>query len=184
MKLLLENWRGYLNEARYKGFRREVYNRVYSHLPEFVFKDLYDREGLKDYVEDRAEDIQKIGMEEFFTTDEYAKESYNRYNLDWTQKPVILDLKREDLSTEERKFLMSKHKGLNPNFPQDEYQAKIDRILSTSPGLGEGEHEPVILKMDGEKVEDIMGGRHRTFAAFLKNDFAPIQLKAYVGTDK
>ena len=46
MKLLMENWREYLKEARYKGFRREVYDRVYSHLPEFVFKDLYDREAL------------------------------------------------------------------------------------------------------------------------------------------
>ena len=182
MKLLFENWRQYLNEDRYKGFKREVYNRVFSHLPEFVFNDMYDREGLKDFIIDRGDDIQQMGMEEFFKNDEYGKEFHNRYDLNWTQKPVVLDLKWEDLDEKERNFLMTKHKGLNPNFPQEEYRAKIDRILSTSPGLGEGDHEPVILKMSNGEVEDIMGGRHRTFAAFLKNDFRPIQLKAYVGT--
>ena len=181
MKLLFENWRGFLNEARYKGYRREVYNRVFSHLPEFVFKDLYDREGLKHFIIDRGEDIQKMGMEEFFKNDEYGRDIFNRYNLNWAQKPVVLDLEWEDLGEEERNFLTTKHKGLDPNFPQPEYRAKIDRILSASPGLGTGEHEPVILKMSNGKVEDIMGGRHRTFAAFLKNDFQPIQLKAYVG---
>ena len=171
----------WLAEARYKGFRREVKERDFPHLPEFVFKDLYDREGLKDYIEDRAEDIQHLGMEEFFTTNEYAKESYDRYNLNWSKRPIVLDLNWEDIGAQERDFLMKKHRGADPNFPQEEYKAKLDRVLSTTPGLGTGDHEPVILKMSGGKVEDIMGGRHRTMAAFIKSDFQPIKLKAYVG---
>jgi hypothetical protein len=184
MKLLLENWREYLNEDRFKGFRREVQEKVYPHLPEFVFKDLYDREGLKDFLTDRTEDIQLHGIKKFFTTDEYAKDLYDRYNLDWTPKPVILDLKWEDLDAKERDFLMTKHKGENPNFPVKDYEEKITNIQARTPGLGTGDHEPVIIKMEGEKVVDILGGRHRTFAAFLKNDFQPIKLKAYVGKTK
>jgi hypothetical protein len=76
---------------------------------------------------------------------------------------------------------MTKHKGENPNFPVKDYEEKITNIQARTPGLGTGDHEPVIIKMEGEKVVDILGGRHRTFAAFLKNDFQPIKLKAYVG---
>ena len=52
------------------------------------------------------------------------------------------------------------------------------------PGLGKGDHEPVIVRMEGDKIVDIIGGRHRTFTAFLINDFGPIKLNAYVGTAK
>ena len=70
------------------------------------------------------------------------------------------------------------------------YQKKIQRIMDTIPGLGAGDNEPVIFKMDGDKVIEIIGGKHRTFAAFLKNSepgsdgkikFNPTKIKAYVG---
>jgi len=180
----MKNWKKYLeiNEmARFKGFERQLKNQIFPHVPEFVFNDMYGHEGLKDFAVDRGEDINKVGMEEFFATDEFARSWVDRYDLEWTQKPVILDLAWEDLGKKERSFLMGKHHGLNPNFPQDKYQEKIQRIIDTIPGLGEGDHEPVILQMDGDKVIDILGGRHRTFAAFLKNNFEPIKIKAYVG---
>ena len=189
----MENWRGYLKESRFKGFERELRNKVFPHLPDFVFNDMYGHEGVKDYAVERTDDINKIGLEKFFKTDEFAKSIYDRYNLQWTKKPVVLELEWEDIDPEERSFLMNKHLGLNPNFPLDKYKEKIQRIIDTLPGLGEGDHEPVIINMDGTMVADILGGRHRIFAAFLKNSesapedelrFRPIKVKAYIGKSK
>ena len=193
MKFVMQNWRLFLIESRFKGFEKALKNKVFPHLPDLVFNDMYGHEGVKDYAVDRTDDINKIGLEKFFKTDEYAKEIYDRYYLTWTKNPVVLDLKWEDLSAEERKFLMDKHLDLNPNFPMDQYQQKIQRIIKTLPGLGKGEHEPVILKMEGDKVVDILGGRHRVFAAFLKGSnidqgggiiFNPTKIKAYVGRNR
>lgn len=192
MKLIIENWRRYLNESRFKGFEKALKSKVFPHLPDFVFNDMYGHEGTKDYAVDRSEDINRIGLEKFFKTDEFAKSVYDRYNLNWTKKPVVLELQWEDIEPEERKFLMDKHLGLNPNFPMDKYREKIQRIINTLPGLGSGDHEPVIVKMEGDKIVDIRGGRHRVFAAFLKNSetdetgeirFNPTKVKAYVGRD-
>lgn len=190
MKLIMENWKRYLKESRFKGFERELKNRVFPHLPDFVFNDMYGHEGVKDYAVERTDDINRIGLEKFFKTDEFAKSVYDRYNLQWTKKPVVLELNWEDIGKEERDFLMKKHLGLNPNFPMDKYREKIQRIVDTIPGLGQGDHEPVIFKMEGNSVVDVLGGRHRTFAAFLKNSetdsegkikFNPTKIKAYVG---
>ena len=123
----MQNWRLFLIESRFKGFEKALKNKVFPHLPDLVFNDMYGHEGVKDYAVDRTDDINKIGLEKFFKTDEYAKEIYDRYDLTWTKNPVVLDLKWEDLSAEERKFLMDKHLGLNPNFPMDQYQQKIHR---------------------------------------------------------
>ncbi len=187
MKLIMENWRGYLEESRFKGFERELRNKVFPHLPDFVFNDMYGHEGVKDYAVERTDDINKIGLEKFFKTDEFAKSVYDRYNLQWAKKPVVLELGWEDIGPEERNFLEDKHKGNNPNFPMDKYREKIDRIHDTIPRLGQGDNEPVIFKMDGDKVIEILGGKHRTFAAFLDRETKeiikdkPIKIKAYVG---
>ena len=185
MKIIMEGWRSYLSESRFKGFERELKNKVFPHLPDFVFNDMYGHEGVKDYAVERTEDINKIGLEKFFKTDEFAKSVYDRYNLQWTKKPVVLELEWEDINSEERSFLMNKHLGKNPNFPMDKYREKINRIQATTPGLGAGDHEPVILKMEGDSVVEILGGRHRTFASFLDEEGeikpGPIKIKAYIG---
>ena len=53
---------------------------------------MYGHEGVKDYAVERTDDINKIGLETFFKTDEFAKSVYDRYNLQWTKKPVVLEL--------------------------------------------------------------------------------------------
>ena len=60
MKLIIENWRRYLSESRFKGFERELKSKVFPHLPDFVFNDMYGHEGTKDYAIDRSEDAIKL----------------------------------------------------------------------------------------------------------------------------
>ncbi len=184
MKLLLENWRKYLVEEDVKVWTpEEVRNELFPTMPDHVLGDMI-REGFAGFLEERAQDIADVGLEELLSTDEWGKGWYDRYNLNWSPEPVVLDVTWEDVGEEERKFLMSKHEGANKNFPQEEYEAKIEKMKELFPGLGRGDHEPVIIKMEGDKIVDIIGGRHRTFTAFLINDFGPIKLNAYVGTDK
>jgi len=184
MKLLLENWRKYLTEEKVKVWTpEEVRTALFPSMPDHVLGDMI-REGFAGFLEERAQDIAQLGLEEFLTSDEIGKDWYDRYNLNWAQDAQILDLSWEDLDAKERKFLMDKYEGKNPNFPQADQEKRYADMLKRFPGLGTGEHEPVIVKMEGGKIVDIMGGRHRTFAAFLKNDFNPIKLNAYVGTVK
>ena len=46
---------------------------------------------------------------------------------------------------------MDKHKGLNKNFPKEDQDAlsRIADMKERFPGLGKGDHEPVIVKMEG-----------------------------------
>ena len=182
MKLLLENWREYLTETKV-WTPEEVREKLFPDLPDHVLGDM-KREGFASFLEDRAEDIAEVGLEKLLSTDEYGRAWGVRYDLNWSQEPVILDVSWEDLGEKEQKFLMDKHKGLNKNFPKEDHDARIADMKKRFPGLGKGDHEPVIVKMEGNKIVDIIGGRHRTFAAFLINDFGPIKLNAYVGTDK
>jgi len=184
MKLLLENWRQYLNEEEVKVWTpEEVRTALFPSMPDHVLGDMV-REGFAGFLEERAQDIAEVGLEELLSTDEWGKGWYDRYNLDWSPQPVVLDISWEDLGEKERKFLMDKHKGLNKDFPKEDQDARIADMKKRFPGLGKGDHEPVIVKMEGDKIVDIIGGRHRTFTAFLINDFGPIKLNAYVGTDK
>ena len=183
MKLILENWQKYLTEAKVYTPEEARAGGFLPSMPDHVFNDM-KREGFGSFLEDRADDIEEQGLEKILTTDEFGRGWYDRYNLNWTQEPQILDVSWEDIDAEVREFLMNKHRGNNPNFPNQ--QARYTDIMQRFPGLGTtGDHEPVIVKMeDGKKIVEIIGGKHRTFVAFLKNNFKPIKLNAYVGTAK
>ena len=184
MKLLLENWRKYLTEEDVKVWTpEEVREDLFPSMPDHVLGDMV-REGFAGFLQERAADIAEMGLEELLSTDEWGKGWYDRYNLNWAQEPAVLDVSWEDLGEKEQKFLMDKHKGLNKDFPKEDQDARIADMKKRFPELGKGDHEPVIVKMEGGKIVDIIGGRHRTFTAFLINDFGPIKLNAYVGTDK
>ena len=180
MKLILENWQKYLTEAKVYT-PEEVRSVFFPSMPDHVFNDM-KREGFGSFLVDRADDIEEQGLEKILATDEFGRDWYNRYNLNWTQDAQILDVSWEDIDAKVREFLMGKYEGNNPNFPNQ--KKRYADIMQRFPGLGTGDHEPVIVKMEGGKIVDIIGGRHRTFAAFLKNDFKPIKLNAYVGTAK
>ena len=182
IRLLLENWQRYLAEAKVYT-PEEVRSIFFPSMPDHVFGDM-KREGFGSFLEDRADDIEEQGLEKILTTDEYGKGWYDRYNLNWAQDAQILELAWEDVGAKERKFLMDKYKGKNPDFPKADQERRYADMMQRFPGLGTGDHEPVIVKMEGGKIVDIIGGRHRTFAAFLKNNFKPIKLNAYVGTAK
>jgi hypothetical protein len=69
--------------------------------------------------------------------------------------------------------------GENPNFPDS--RERLLKTMENSPNLGKGINEPIILKYNSEgKIEDIVGGNHRTYAAFELNNFNPIKMKAYI----
>jgi hypothetical protein len=180
MKQLLENWKRFITEAKVYT-PEEVRSVFFPSMPDHVLGDM-EREGFDDFLKDKADDIEEQGLKKILTTDEYGKVWYDRYNLNWSPEPQILDLSWEDIDSKERKFLMDKYEGKNPNFPQADQKKRYADMMQRFPGLGTGDHEPVIVKMKGGKIVDIIGGRHRTFVAFLKNDFEPIKLNAYVGT--
>ena len=181
MKLILENWQKYLTEAKVYTPEEVRAEDFFPSMPDHVFNDM-KREGFGSFLEDRADDIEEQGLEKILTTDEYGRGWYDRYNLNWTQDAEILDVSWEDIDAKVRKFLMDKYEGNNPNFPNQE--ERYADIMQRFPNLGTGDHEPVIVKMEDGKIVDIIGGKHRTFVAFLKNDFKPIKLNAYVGTAK
>ena len=182
MKLILENWQKYLTEAIVYTPEEVRAGGFLPSMPDHVFNDM-KREGFGSFLVDRADDIEEQGLEKILTTDEFGRDWYNRYNLNWTQDAQILDVSWKDIDAEVRKFLMDKYEGNNPNFPNQ--KKRYADIMQRFPGLGIGDHEPVIVKMeDGKKIVEIIGGKHRTFVAFLKNNFKPIKLNAYVGTAK
>ena len=181
MKLILENWQKYLTEAKVYTPEEARAEGFLPSMPDYVFNDM-KREGFGEFLKDRADDIQEQGLEKILATDEFGRDWYNRYNLNWTQDAQILDVSWEDIDAEVRKFLMDKYEGNNPNFPNQ--KERYADMMQRFPGLGTGDHEPVIVKMEDGKIVEIIGGKHRTFVAFLKNDFKPIKLCAYVGTAK
>ena len=185
MKQLLENWKRFITEAKVYT-PEEVRSDLFPSMPDHVLGDM-KREGFDEFLKDRADDIEKQGLKTILTTDEYGKGWYDRYNLNWSPEPQILDLSWEDIDAKERKFLMDKYEGKNPNFPQADQKKRYADMMQRFPNLGTGDHEPVIVKMEGGKIVDIIGGRHRAFVAFLKNDAITnpdkrIKLNAYVGT--
>ena len=69
--------------------------------------------------------------------------------------------------------------GENPNLSNS--REKIIRTMEREPNLGNGDNEPIIVKYNNEgKIEDILGGNHRIYAAFELNNFNPIKMKAYI----
>jgi hypothetical protein len=69
--------------------------------------------------------------------------------------------------------------GENPNLKHS--REKLLQTIEREPNLGNGDNEPIIVKYNNEgKINDILGGNHRTYAAFELNNFGPIKMKAYV----
>ena len=184
MKLILENWQKYLTEAKVYTPEEVRAEGFLPSMPDHVFNDM-KREGFGSFLVDRADDIEEQGLEKILTTDEFGRGWYDRYNLNWTQDAQILDVSWGDIDDKVRKFLMDKYEGKNTTFPKADQERRYADMMQRFPGLGTGDHEPVIVKMeDGKKIVEIIGGKHRTFVAFLKSNFKPIKLCAYVGTAK
>ena len=168
---------GVINEDRFKGYKRFLKNNVFTNFPDYVINDMFRETGDLDY-----KDIQGMSKDEiinYFHNGD-GKRFFERYgDFEKKDKPRVIEIKWDDLVEPLQRFLKNKMSGENPNFPDS--RERLLKTMENSPNLGKGINEPIILKYNSEgKIEDIVGGNHRTYAAFELNNFNPIKMKAYI----
>ena len=173
----IQSMMGVINEDRFKGYKRFLKNNVFTNFPDYVINDMFRETGDLDY-----KDIQGMSKNEiinyFYNGD--GKRFFERYgDFEKKDKPRVIEIKWDDLVEPLQRFLKNKMSGENPNFPDS--RERLLKTMENSPNLGKGINEPIILKYNSEgKIEDIVGGNHRTYAAFELNNFNPIKMKAYI----
>jgi hypothetical protein len=168
---------GVINEDRFKGYKRFLKNNVFTNFPDYVINDMFRETGDLDY-----KDIQGMSKDEiinYFHNGD-GKRFFERYgDFEKKDKPRVIEIKWDDLVEPLQRFLKNKMSGENPNFPDS--RERLLKTMENSPNLGKGINEPIILKYNSEgKIEDIVGGNHRTYAAFELNNFNPIKMRAYI----
>jgi hypothetical protein len=168
---------GVINEDRFKGYKRFLKNNVFTNFPDYVINDMFRETGDLDY-----KDIQGMSKDEiinYFHNGD-GKRFFERYgDFEKKDKPRVIEIKWDDLVEPLQRFLKNKMSGENPNFPDS--RERLLKTMENSPNLGKGINEPIIVKYNSEgKIEDIVGGNHRTYAAFELNNFNPIKMRAYI----
>lgn len=161
---------GLITEDRYKGFRRFLKDNLFGFMPDYVFNDIFRETG--DFHFNQVKGMSKKEMIDYFTKGP-GRAIYDRWGGFKSKRPVIVEIRWEDLVPELQRFLKDKM--------TDSSKDKIQDIKEREPGLGFGKNEPILIKYnDEDKIEDIVGGNHRLYAAFELNDFEPILMNAYV----
>jgi hypothetical protein len=173
----IQSMMGVINEDRFKGYKRFLKNNVFTNFPDYVINDMFRETGDLDY-----KDIQGMSKDEiinYFHNGD-GKRFFERYgDFEKKDKPRVIEIKWDDLVEPLQRFLKNKMSGENPNFPDS--RERLLKTMENSPNLGKGINEPIILKYNSEgKIEDIVGGNHRTYAAFELNNFNPIKMRAYI----
>jgi hypothetical protein len=173
----IQSMMGVINEDRFKGYKRFLKDNVFTNFPDYVINDMFRETGDLDY-----RTVQGMSKDEIinYFNNKIGKRFFERYgNFEKGNKPKVIEIKWDDLVEPLQKFLKNKMSGENPNL-QDSRE-KIKQKMDSEPNLGTGDNEPIIVKYNSEgKIEDILGGNHRTYAAFELNNFNPIKMKAYV----
>ena len=173
----IKSMMGLITEDRFKGYRRFLKDNVFTNFPNHVINDMFRETGDLDY-----RDVQGMSKDEIinYFKNGHGKRFFERYgNFETGKKPKVIEIKWEDLIEPIQKFLKNKMSGENPNLSNS--REKIIRTMEREPNLGNGDNEPIIVKYNNEgKIEDILGGNHRIYAAFELNNFNPIKMKAYI----
>jgi hypothetical protein len=168
---------GVINEDRFKGYKRFLKNNVFTNFPDYVINDMFRETGDLDY-----KDIQGMSKDEIinYFHNGNGERFFERYgDFEKKDKPRVIEIKWDNLVEPLQRFLKNKMSGENPNFPDS--RERLLKTMENSPNLGKGINEPIIVKYNSEgKIEDIVGGNHRTYAAFELNNFNPIKMKAYI----
>jgi len=168
---------GVITEDRYKGYRRFLKDNIFINFPNYIIDDMFRETGDLDYRDIRG--MSKDEIIDYFNNGP-GKRFFERYgNFEKTNKPKVIEIKWDDLIEPIQKFLKNKMSGENPDLIDS--REKIIQTMVREPNLGNGDNEPIIVKYNSEgKIEDILGGNHRTYTAFELNNFNPIKMKAYV----
>jgi hypothetical protein len=173
----IQSMMGIVTEDRYKGYRRFLKDNVFTNFPNYIINDMFRETGDLDY-----RDVQGMSKDEIidYFNNGHGKRFFERYgNFETRNKPKVIEIKWDDLIEPMQKFLKNKMSGENPNFPNS--REKVIQTMDREPNLGNGDNEPIMVKYNSEgKIEDIVGGHHRTYAAFELNSFNPIKMKTYV----
>jgi len=168
---------GVINEDRFKGYKRFLKDNVFNDFPEYIINDMFRETGDLDYKDVKGMSKDEI-IDYFFNG--RGKRFFDRYgNFNKKNKPKIIEIKWDDLIEPLQRFLKNKMSGENSDL--NDSREKLLQTMKREPNLGNGKNEPIILKYNKEgKIEEIIGGNHRTYAAFELNNFNPIKMKAYV----
>jgi len=173
----IQSMMGVINEDRFKGYKRFLKNNVFTNFPDYVINDMFRETGDLDY-----KDIQGMSKDEIinYFHNGNGERFFERYgDFEKKDKPRVIEIKWDDLVEPLQRFLKNKMSGEVSNFPNS--RERLLKTMENSPNLGKGINEPIILKYNSEgKIEDIVGGNHRTYAAFELNNFNPIKMKAYI----
>jgi len=173
----IQSMMGLINEDRFKGYKRFLKDNVFTNFPNYVINDMFRETGDLDY-----RTVQGMSKDEIinYFNNGMGKRFFERYgNFEKENKPKVIEIKWEDLTEPLQKFLKNKMSGETPNLKHS--REKLLQTIEREPNLGNGDNEPIIVKYNNEgKIEDILGGNHRTYAAFELNNFGPIKMKAYV----
>lgn len=166
-----------LTEDRYKGYKKFLKDNVFTDFPDYIINDMFRESGDLDY--EQIKGMNKNQIIDYFLHKE-GKRFFDRWGgFKGQKKSKIIKIKWEDLIEPLQKFLISKMSGKNSNFPNS--RKKIISIMKQEPNLGDGNNEPIIIKVNNNgMVEDIPGGNHRLYAAFELNNFKPIKMNSYV----
>jgi hypothetical protein len=166
---------GILTEDRYKGYKRFLKKYVFTNTPDYILNDIFRETGDLGFEDMKGKSKNEIIN--YFNHGE-GKKYVDRW-ANYNKKPQTITIDWSDLVEPLQNFLKNKMSGKNPNFPHS--REKIINFIQNEPNLGKGDNEPIIVKYNSNgKIEEILGGHHRTYAAFELNNFKPITMKAYV----
>jgi hypothetical protein len=161
---------GLITEDRYKGFRRFLKDNLFGFMPDYVFNEIFRETG--DFHFEKVKGMSKKEMIDYFTKGP-GRAIYDRWGGFKDRRTRIVELSWDDLTPELQRFLKEKMTGVS--------KSKIEDIKEREPGLGFGKNEPILIKYnDEDKIEEIIGGNHRVYAAFELNNFDPILMNAYI----
>jgi hypothetical protein len=172
----IQSMMGVITEDRFKGYKRFLKNNIFKNFPDYVFNDMFRETGDLGYKDIKG--MSKDEIIDYFTNDK-GKKYFDRWKDFQNKKTQIIKINWDDITPNLQDFLKNKMSGENPNFPDT--KNKILELMKNHPNLGKGDNEPIIIKYNSEnKIEEILGGQHRLYAAFKLNNFKPILMKAYI----